>query len=89
MAVGTMVIYCVSASDAAAIQARSRLHAPARVGFQAALGHYPVAGENLPAVTVKDVDATHKDLQILLPGDGSWWKANAVQGAVNTQGTWS
>jgi hypothetical protein len=85
MAVGTMVVYCVSAGDASLIQVRM----PLQPGNRGTLGHYPVAGENLPAVTVKDIDATHKDLHILLPGDGSWFKANAVQGAANTQGTWS
>jgi hypothetical protein len=52
-------------------------------------GHYSVAGENLPAIVVKDVSATVKHLHVFLPGDASWFKENAVQGAANTQGTWS
>jgi hypothetical protein len=84
-----LVVYCISASDERDIQMRSSLHRATPRGYKGVMGHYPVAGENLPAIVVKDISATVKNLQVFLPGDGVWWKENVAQGAANTPGTWS
>lgn len=72
MAVKDLVVYSLSQAGAEAIQLRSSLHrAWSKGGFRGVLGRYPVAGENLPAILVKDISATVKNLHVFLPGDAS------------------
>lgn len=82
--VGQVVTYGVPSDMALGLNQRNFL-AERGVG-----GHLPVAGDQLPAVVVKDYGGSPQtvDLHILLNGGATWWAGQVPNGTAGTQGKW-
>ena len=65
MAVGSIVKYAITEADAEAIYLRWTIPGQG-------LGKYPVAGDLLPAVVVKD-NGTKVNVHVFLDGSASFW----------------